>query len=345
MYPLAVAAPRTEDIGNRHEEIHKSDGIIDLIDKMLSKVVATVATFSVKKDDAQINLDKEQKTFNAAKDNAKVATDEYIASSSQAEKEKQMIYQIRAMVIRLNQGKATLEFENCRDAKAAGETKSGVYELNVKGQKFKAYCDMTTAGGGWTLAMRTQKSGDSFNYMSPHWTTNTVMNDMNLADGGFDNSEAKFTAFNVVSHSEILIKHSSGRFSQLGQSRVTTLLDLFKGPVTRLDVISGEQAPQRLMSGGASKVCGAAWRTNSGGASGLHKVRLGGYFSHTWSCDYGNDSGGNPTSAEQAGLGLWDNHWAPMRTTGRDAGVRQAHGHNSAPGGGQNTESVTMWVR
>ena len=30
---------------------------------------------------------------------------------------------------------------------------------------------------------------------------------------------------------------------------------------------------------------------------------------------------------------------------GRDAGVRQAHGHNSAPGGGQNTESVTMWVR
>jgi hypothetical protein len=106
---------------------------------MLSKVVATVATFSVKKDDAQINLDKEQKTFNAAKDNAKVATDEYLASSSQAEKEKQMIYQIRAMVcvltrqpqfasksqshdectqvIRLNQGKATLEFENCRDAK------------------------------------------------------------------------------------------------------------------------------------------------------------------------------------------------------------------------------------
>jgi hypothetical protein len=176
---------------------------------------------------------------------------------------------------------------------------------------------MTTAGGGWTLAMRTMKEGDSFNYMSPHWTTDTVMNDINLADGGFDASEAKFTAFNVVSHSEILIKHSSGRFSQLGQSRVASLLDLFNGPVTRLDVIAGERSPQILMSGGSSTVCGAAWRTNSGGSGGLHKVRLGGFFSSTWSCDYGNDSAGNPTSAEQAGLGLWDNHWAPMRTTVR----------------------------
>ena len=34
MYPLGETAPRTEDIGNRHEEIHKSDGIIDLIDKV-----------------------------------------------------------------------------------------------------------------------------------------------------------------------------------------------------------------------------------------------------------------------------------------------------------------------
>ena len=176
---------------------------------------------------------------------------------------------------------------------------------------------MTTAGGGWTLAMRTMKEGDSFNYMSPHWTTDTVMNEINLADGGFDASEAKFTAFNVVSHSEILIKHSSGRFSQLGMSRVASMLDLFNGPVTRLDVISGERSPQILMSGGSSTVCGAAWRTNSGGSGGLHKVRLGGFFSSTWSCDYGNDSAGNPTSAEQAGLGLWDNHWAPMRTTVR----------------------------
>ncbi len=106
---------------------------------MLSKVVSTVSTFSVKKDDAQINLAKEEKTFNTAKDNSKLATDEFIAASNQAEKEKQMIYQIRAMVcvptlqpqfaskyqshdectqvIRLNQGKGNLVYENCRDAK------------------------------------------------------------------------------------------------------------------------------------------------------------------------------------------------------------------------------------
>ena len=31
---LSPPAARTEDIGNRHEEIHKSNGIIDLIDKV-----------------------------------------------------------------------------------------------------------------------------------------------------------------------------------------------------------------------------------------------------------------------------------------------------------------------
>lgn len=177
---------------------------------------------------------------------------------------------------------------------------------------------MTTAGGGWTLAMRTQAGGDSFNYESRHWSTDSVLNEINLANGGFDSSEAKFTAFNVIPSSEILIKTSSGKNTQLGMSRVSTLLDLFKGPTTRLDVISGEASPQKLMSGGSSTVCGAAWRTNSKGSYNF-MIRIGGFFSHSWGCNYGNDSTGSPTGAEEAGLGLWDEQWAPLRPSVRSS--------------------------
>jgi hypothetical protein len=177
---------------------------------------------------------------------------------------------------------------------------------------------MTTAGGGWTLAMRTAEGGDAFNYESRHWNTDSVLNEMNVAGGGFDPSEAKFATFNVIPSSEILIKSSGGKFTQLGMSRVATLLDLFKGPTTRLDVISGEAAPQKLLSGGSSTVCGAAWRTNSKGNYNF-MIRIGGFFTHQWSCTYGNDATGSPTAAEQAGLGLWDQTWAPLRETVRSS--------------------------
>ena len=67
---------------------------------MLSKVVSSVATSSTKKTDAESGLAKQQKLYDAAKAEAGVATDEYITANLQAEKEKMMIGQIRAMVTR-----------------------------------------------------------------------------------------------------------------------------------------------------------------------------------------------------------------------------------------------------
>jgi len=345
---IETSDAKKEDIGTKHEEIHKTNGIIDLIDAMLSKVVEASAKYSVKKGEAEANLKKEKAAYVSSQSAVAIATDEYLSSSAQAEKEKAMIYKIRSMVINLNGGnggKGLNIYPSCRDAKAADSgAKSGVYDLLVNDKPLKAYCDMTTAGGGWTLAMRTQASGDSFNYESRHWSTDSVLNEINLANGGFDSSEAKFTAFNVIPSSEILIKTSSGKNTQLGMSRVSTLLDLFKGPTTRLDVISGEASPQKLMSGGSSTVCGAAWRTNSKGSYNF-KIRIGGFFSHSWGCNYGNDSTDSPTGAEEAGLGLWDEQWAPLRPSGRSAGVRQAHNYNTAPGGGQDSVASTVWVR
>jgi len=258
-----------------------------------------------------------------------------------------MIAQIRVMVISLNKGQFT-NFASCKDMKAANPTiASGVYTLSISGKPdFKAYCDMQTAGGGWTLAMRTMGSGDTFNYDSTMWTTPEVLNELAFADGGFDPSQAKFTAFNVMPASEVLVKaKDTSRYSQLGLPRVTALLDLFKAPGTNLNVIAGDATPQKLMSGGADAKCGVAWRTNSKTASEA-RVRLGGYFTQTWSCGYGADpSTGEPTAAEQAGVGLFDNAWSPFRSTGRDSGVRQAHGYNTCSGGGQVTNAVTVWVR
>jgi len=67
---------------------------------MLSKVVSSVAAQSTKKTDAESGLAKQQKLYDAAKAAAGVATDEYITANLQAEKEKMMIGQIRAMVTR-----------------------------------------------------------------------------------------------------------------------------------------------------------------------------------------------------------------------------------------------------
>lgn len=346
MIPMAVPA-RTEDVGNRHEEVHGAGGIVDLLDKMLSKVVGSVASTSTKKTDADDALAKQKIAFDAAKSAAVVATDEFIASNLQAEKEKAMIGQIRAMVISLNKGQF-VDFATCKDMKAANkDAKSGVYDFSANGKSYKAYCDMDTAGGGWTLAMRTQEGGDAFNYEATHWTSDTVVNDADFASGDFGNSQAKFAAFNVMPVSEMLIKSkATGRFSQLGLPRVTTLLDLFKSGTTNLNVISGDSTPQKVMSGGASSVCGVAWRSNAKSASfNDFKVRIGGFFTHQWDCSYGSDSNGQPTGAEQAGIGLWNHRWGPERTSGRDAGTCQAHNYNNAPGGGQQTVAVTLWVR
>jgi hypothetical protein len=148
-------------------------------------------------------------------------------------------------------------------------------------------------------------------------TTPNTLNPAELNNGNHGAPEFKGDGFNSILASEILIKSATtGRHSQLGMSKVSNLRELFAGPTTRLNVVSGDAKPQQLMSGGSNGACGVAWRTNSGGGThGKHKVRIGGYFTAAWGCDYGADSNGDPTAAEQAGVGLWDMHWSPFRLT------------------------------
>jgi hypothetical protein len=65
---------------------------------MLSKVVEASAKYSVKKGEAEANLKKEKAAYVSSQSAVAIATDEYLSSSAQAEKEKAMIYKIRSMV-------------------------------------------------------------------------------------------------------------------------------------------------------------------------------------------------------------------------------------------------------
>lgn len=85
-----------------------------------------------------------------------------------------------------------------------GAVGDGVYLLDPDGNgagAFPAWCDQTTAGGGWTLALRAQGSASTFTFWSPYWEGTGTLNAANPApDVDLD---AKYPAFNEVVGDEI----------------------------------------------------------------------------------------------------------------------------------------------
>jgi UDP-3-O-[3-hydroxymyristoyl] glucosamine N-acyltransferase len=80
-----------------------------------------------------------------------------------------------------------------------GDTGDGVYRLATTGAPFDAVCNMT--GGGWTLALRVADAGNTFTFLSSHWTNDTTLNADSL--DAIANLDAKFPAFNQVVGSQI----------------------------------------------------------------------------------------------------------------------------------------------
>jgi hypothetical protein len=125
---------------------------------------------------------------------------------------------------------------SCKALKAAQpNTPDGLQDLDPDGvgpvQPFKAYCDMTTDGGGWTLAMRFAPAMGQFHFYSTHWTTVSLVNDN--VTSPTDPSDGKFQAYNALPGGEIrgCLQHPGTKVyacKAYSLPQTTTLLSLFK---------------------------------------------------------------------------------------------------------------------
>lgn len=77
---------------------------------------------------------------------------------------------------------------------------SGPYMLQSEdGELFDAYCDMVTDGGGWTLVLKANTAGNTFDFDSLYWTDNTPYNADDLAPNqDTTGAEAKYPAYWLV---------------------------------------------------------------------------------------------------------------------------------------------------
>ncbi|MFT3766197.1 MAG: DNRLRE domain-containing protein [Minicystis sp.] len=93
---------------------------------------------------------------------------------------------------------------SCQDLFQKGSTASGVYWLKPNGvaTAFQNYCDMTTAGGGWTLILKADGTKTTFTYSAAYWTNTSTYNATAV---GFDTTEAKLQSFLVLPFSRILV--------------------------------------------------------------------------------------------------------------------------------------------
>ena len=202
---------------------------------------------------------------------------------------------------------------------------SGIYNLDPDAggeeQPFEVYCDMTSSGGGWTLAMKLS-SGTVFDYHSNYWTNTKLLN---AADVSLAANNAKYNSYIFTKGTEIrMCKMSDVSSCIQGQlSKEATLLEVFEGnadiedipPATwktwysmQWDVCNAQQRGRNLYSEGEKHYTYVRW----------------GYIVVT-AYDYPHDlcNGGSAV-----GIGVhWHNKWDVV-----DAKF------NADP-------SVTLWVR
>jgi hypothetical protein len=222
------------------------------------------------------------------------------------------------------------QYGSCDDIQADDNFNgsNGLYWIDPdgsgSGSPFQVFCDMTTDGGGWTLLMKA--AGTDYPFENSVWTTTNLDNTSSLNETFVS---AKFQSFNSLQVQELLIKAQSGSRTLLRLPSRNTPLSFFQGNTTILTYVSGSATMSELINGKTWSWCGEKWRINTFATSRQAKIRLGGWVTQTWDCNYGNDNAGQPTGAHLLGFGIRDNEWCPCTTNGKSFGIRDAHDQNN----------------
>lgn len=186
---------------------------------------------------------------------------------------------------------------SCKDIKTKDKgAKDGLYWIDPDGKggslgKFQAWCDMTTAGGGWMLVMQIQTGHSTyFGYGSSHWTSATTTT--TVPPVALSSVNAKYATFNTfkTTDGQILLRDkSTSNYTSLEVPGMkgTTLLNRFQSlggkkaynlnQGAALKYLSGKASPQELMGFSApSNMCSqfkVKWRMNM--LSSHSGVRIG----------------------------------------------------------------------
>ena len=125
--------------------------------------------------------------------------------------------------------------KSCKDIQsvnAGAKLGDGAYWLDPDGSggvaAYRVWCDLTSAGGGWTLAAKVDGGKDTFTYDSELWTTSKLLAADQVSTAA---SEAKYASFGNVAFSEVrLVMSASGQTKALAVPVVgTSLQAMFAG--------------------------------------------------------------------------------------------------------------------
>jgi hypothetical protein len=161
---------------------------------------------------------------------------------------------------------------------------SGVYNLfdgtgpNATGTPL-AWCDMTTAGGGWTLLLKVdgRRPDSAFGYESPLWSNDTLFGPP-VPD--VTDTEAKYAAFSTLPFTELRLSNTANNASLTitAPPNAASLRDLVAGsaPVTLPMPLGASRWLQFFGSSGDAGVLQPNCNREAfGNVSAVSRVRLG----------------------------------------------------------------------
>ena len=151
----------------------------------------------------------------------------------------------------------TAAHRSCLEILEAGASRgSGVYEIDPDGEggapPARAYCDMETDDGGWTLALKQGGNSATFAYGSPLWTDSRPHQ---RAAANLATVEAKYEAFATVPFTQMLLgmrRDEETRWATLDFSADSLLAVLGPDEPVVLEAPPGREFWYELVGPGAS---------------------------------------------------------------------------------------------